>query len=393
MVMRASRLLRVAAAGRRRLAQRRLRKCIVLCSLSACSAARESGNATGAPMVLVPEQRFAGASELTGVTGIRLTERGDVCVATTQPSRILVFSPNGSYLRTMGGQGRGPGEFQFLGMIGTVGDSVYGVDAMTSQLSLFDGVGRFARAWRVQPPGGAAFNMPAALFRDGTAILPTFTRRTATTGEHAILRTKWDGSDPDTIVDILTKTTEWRLAEYYTSQPFAQDPVYGISPDGRLIAVIDVASDDVGGDSVRMTLRGSDTRIVYRRMIAFSHEPVTSRTVDSTVASRARQLHLAEQDVRNGLHVPRYRSPVAEVLVGSDSTVWLRASRRDAGFTWLIAKARGSAIARLLVPSGIRLLTIDRGVWGVRTDEDGVPTVVRWRLGAAGSSPRPERHE
>ncbi len=219
---------------------------IVLCSLSACSVAREPQSAPSAPMVLVPEQDFGKAAELTGVTGIRLTESGDVCIATSQPSRILVFSPNGSYLRTMGGQGHGPGEFQFLGRIGAVGDSVYGVDAMTSQVSLFDGAGRFARAWRVQPPGGAAFNMPAALFRDGTAILPTFARRTATTSEHAILHTRWDGSDPDTIVDILTRTTEWRLAQYYTTQPFTQDPVYGISPDGRFIAVVEVGSDEVG---------------------------------------------------------------------------------------------------------------------------------------------------
>ncbi len=293
----------------------------------------------------------------------------------------------------MGGQGHGPGEFQFLGRIGAVGDSVYGVDAMTSQVSLFDAAGRFVHAWRVQPPGGAAFNMPAALFRDGTAILPTFTRRTATTSEHAILRVRWDGSDPDTIVDILTTSTEWRLAEYYTTQPFTQDALYGISPDGRFIAVVDVGSDEVGGDSVRIVLRRSDKRVVYRRMVAFAHEAVTSHVVDSTVTVRARQLHLAEQDVRRGLLVPRYRSPIAEVLVGSDGTVWLRAARRDAGFTWLIVSVQGVAVARVLVPGNVRLVTIDRGVWGLRTDADGVPTVVRWRLARPGSPPRPARHE
>ncbi len=119
-------------------------------------------------------------------------------------------------------------------------------------------------------------------------------------------------------------------------------------------------------------------------MVAFAHEAVTSHVVDSTVTVRARQLQLAEQDVRRGLYVPRYRSPIAEVLVGSDGTVWLRAARRDAGFAWLVVSAQGFAMARVLVPGNVRLVTIDRGVWGVRTDDDGVPMVVRWRLAPAG---------
>jgi hypothetical protein len=344
---------------------------------------------------LVPEQRIGQDAELTGVSRIRLTPKGAVLVAQATSRAILIFDRNGRLMGRAGQKGRGPGDFEMLGEIGSVGDSIWGVDVMSSQVSLFTSGGRVVRAWRVQPPGGSAFNEPIALFSDGTAVIPVFTRRSPTVSEYAVLRSRWDGSKPDTVQHIVTRTTELRLAgaggPVFSTQPFTEDPLSGCSPDGRLLALVDVAWADVGSDSVRVTVRRIDGQLVYRRTVPLAHERITSAMVDSTVDEKAHNLkarRVSSSAIREKLYVPKYLSPVSGVLVGTDGSVWLKTSRRSSGFAWLIISPRGVPIATVILPRNASVLTLDRGIWGIETDDDGVPTVVRWRVSASGATSR-----
>lgn len=346
---------------------------------------------------LVPEMRIGESLEVSGITKIRITPDGLVLLATAQPVSILLLEQStGTLIRSMGRQGRGPGEFTMLGMIGSVGDSIWGVDLMSSQVSLFDRSGRVAHAWRVEPPGFAAFNQPAALFSDGTAVLPVFRRESPLVSRHVVFRTRWDGSILDTLVHIPTRTTELPLdganGLVQTSQPFGDDPLYGISPDGRFIAVVDVAVEEVGPDSVRITLQQSDQRPVYRRTIPWAHEPLTPGLIDSTVRAKATQLRLRRipaSAIRARLYTPSHASPVSALLVGTDGSVWLKAARKSDQFDWLVVDRRGALVASVTMPSNSRVLTLDRGVWGIETDANGLPIVVRWRTAPTEPHARP----
>lgn len=75
---------------------------------------------------------------------IRLAD-GNLAVSDGGGSTISVFDPHGSFVRSFGGNGEGPGEFRSLSRIYRVGtDSIFGLDAWTERLSFFDTAGTFS---------------------------------------------------------------------------------------------------------------------------------------------------------------------------------------------------------------------------------------------------------
>lgn len=338
------------------------------------------------------EREFTGRHELTQVSSIRVRADGSILVAEPASASILLFGADGTFRRSIGRRGPGPGEFQFLGAIGTLGDSVWGIDIMSSQVSLFDSGGQLIRSWRLQLEAVPPFSQPAGLFPDGAGVLTASRRLGASRGEHLVMEASWDGSRPKTVLRLETSTTEWQLSggdgPVETSQPLSDDPLYGVSPDGTLFALVDMRSPNLSRDAILVRLAAVGGPDLYVRQVFFPRELVTPTLVDSVVDHKAAQLKLRRipaSAVRNGLYIPRLVPPIATVLVASDSAVWLKAARASAGFDWLVVGKLGSPIGTVRVPSGAAILTIDRGVWGVAPDADGVPHVYRWRV-------VPERH-
>ncbi len=56
---------------------------------------------------------------------------------------IRIFDSEGRFVKTIGGRGKGPGEFLFLGGIRLERNRLYGLDPMTFRLSIFDEEGHF----------------------------------------------------------------------------------------------------------------------------------------------------------------------------------------------------------------------------------------------------------
>jgi hypothetical protein len=76
------------------------------------------------------------------IIGIASDSEGRVYVGDGQSLSIKVFDRDGKFLREIGGPGRGPGEFQYLDVIGTVGPSrVLVVDFLQRRATYFSGEG------------------------------------------------------------------------------------------------------------------------------------------------------------------------------------------------------------------------------------------------------------
>lgn len=84
--------------------------------------------------VIAPEEGSAG--ELSGNNRLVADDAGYVYVMQESPIRIAVFGPDGNYLRDIGREGDGPGEFRF-GMLGIVGDTLFVQDPNNSRLTTF----------------------------------------------------------------------------------------------------------------------------------------------------------------------------------------------------------------------------------------------------------------
>ncbi|MBC7894685.1 MAG: hypothetical protein H7066_04690 [Cytophagaceae bacterium] len=98
---------------------------------------------------LVEEVRYGGAEgtpgELLNPQSFTADAAGRLYVVDSKPSIIKVFNPNGSFQRTMGREGSGPGEFR-VGFIATRGDRIALHDPGEGRTSVFDTSGTFVKS-------------------------------------------------------------------------------------------------------------------------------------------------------------------------------------------------------------------------------------------------------
>lgn len=81
--------------------------------------------------------------------------------------------------------------------------------------------------------------------------------------------------------------------------------------------------------------------------------------------------------------MPQFGPPFTQVKLGLDDTIWLaRAAGADAQ-EWLVFDGRGEPLGRVALPPPQRFVlgAASRAhVWGIVSDRDGVPSIVRYRV-------------
>ena len=113
----------------------------------------------------VPEMRIDGYEmDLVPITGIATGPGGEIAVVQQQDYSVRVFDARGQPLRTVGGQGDGPGEFRRPTSVGWFGDTLWAVDGALRRLTLFaaDGyAGTFTPPMKVDAGRSRVEGVPA----------------------------------------------------------------------------------------------------------------------------------------------------------------------------------------------------------------------------------------
>lgn len=126
----------------------------------------EPGRGGSNPITLEFESRVDGHSvEFHSVVGIVADPTGRVYVADGGASQVVVVNAEGELLRTIGGQGDGPGEFRSLRGIAWVGDHLVTLDLGHRRLTWFRPDGSVART---EPSAG---RVGSALFGGGERLV------------------------------------------------------------------------------------------------------------------------------------------------------------------------------------------------------------------------------
>ena len=123
----------------------------------------------------VPDLSLGGV-DVTGptlfgnISGVHVDRRGNLWVADGQSAELRLFHPDGSFWKSLGGRGEGPGEFIRIRLLGSFrGDSVAVWDDAQGRLTVLDPEGNLARVLTTdggEAPPPNAFRM----FRDGTVL-------------------------------------------------------------------------------------------------------------------------------------------------------------------------------------------------------------------------------
>ncbi|MCG8468594.1 MAG: hypothetical protein MJB57_10370 [Gemmatimonadetes bacterium] len=194
------------------------------------------------------------------IGGAVITAAGEVAVGDRGANRIRYYGGDGRYLRSVGGEGDGPGEFRWLATLWRRGDTLVAFDARLSRLSWFDAGGTYVRS---SPPDGPHFGF----LSDGTLLSPGIVPRdmpapgTVSRGEADLVFRR--GGSRDTVA-------RFRIAETFVDE---ETESFSQRLFGRMSWVVFGPRHVFVGDNAAYQIRVYDASGVWIRAIRRSIAP------------------------------------------------------------------------------------------------------------------------
>jgi hypothetical protein len=329
---------------------------------------------------------------LTRVSDATVLEGGALLIG--QPNEVLirVYDADGSFVRTIGGPGEGPGEIGVLDAFGVDADGLWVLDLGNSRLTRFRLDGTFVRdeTWRrwsevkgedgVFVYGSYGFALGAdglGVARPGMAVMREFDPFVY--GQFPIRRVGPDGEMFDTVLTTPVPYDPDVPDGHYA--PIASGPLHAVARDGDGALWVDRDPDGAPTRGLfrvaRVNARG-DT--LFDR--TYGYEP---RRVDAR-AERARiedALPAIVARYEGQIWVPDTEPPVGQLVATTGGLVWISREPSD-GVTpwWGLDPETGDIEAVIELAAGERILD-QAGTELITTFEDelSVPYVRRYRIG------------
>ncbi len=348
------------------------------------------------------------------LTFFRAMEVGvDGAMYTVHPQEqvVRVFEPDGTLRQIIGGRGEGPGEFQNVGDVGWIADTLWILDFSGYRFSQFHANGELLHSFNVpyladrdtpgvQPPRARE------LLWDGTLIgaPPAFSSQIASgqlTHDLPMIMNR-DGQVIDTLPPIAFGRNQWAITDpdeperggMYRPQPYADGPLWAFAAQQHATIVVDrEASTAPDGAYFAVSSISFEGDTLFRR--SFPYEPIPTRQEvgDSLVEVLSEMIGdrgflgataaTARVWAEASLYRPAFRPPVEAMLVADDGSIWLNRGATDdmLSVQWLVLDEEGEPLATVSLPPGLTVLKVAPPmVWATERDEFDVPYLVRFRV-------------
>ena len=306
-----------------------------------------------------------------------------VVIGNAGSHEILWFDLDGRLVRTAGGQGSGPGEYEWLEtLLGVPGDSVLAVDLMGKDVNLYAPDGDLARSWSVETIARLNQPTPRARLASGEVIATTQGTTDPYPGHQNyrlhVLRFR-DGALVDTVAS-MPGTEGWTIV---------------CGPDGSGVCNMGVhfgrvESMDARDGMIAVTGGGQDIRILegarLARIVRVA-DPALAVT-DALVEARIDSMLAGAEGERARVARERLEeSPAAEVVprfvelhIDHDGFLWAARGDMDAG-RWDVFDAEGERVASVRMPPRTVVHEIGSDwILVTRTDDFDVEVVQLLRL-------------
>jgi hypothetical protein len=342
---------------------------------------------------LVEVARIVGGTDRPGdlisPQSVALADDGSIYVSDKSPALIKQYTPTGTFVRSIGREGQGPGEFE-VGYIAIHGAVLFLHDPRVSRTSVFDTAGTFQRSW----PSSCCYWSPLAIDSAGNVGVPGPPPHDQQQGDRNpwSRTTRWFRAD-STLVDTTlfptgTAEKEWSVKQgkrgmMVTSVPFAPGLQFGLLPDHRVVTGF---SDRY---QLAVTTRnGTDTVALFGRAWTPAEVPEAMRHAEIEGMVAGNKLYINETVLRNAFvysDIPATAPAFDWMGTDGRGDLWIRTpvpadSTRslfdvfDPQFRWL-GQVSGSHYLRTWGMG----ITGDR-IYGYGEDEEGNPVVVVYKI-------------
>ncbi len=343
------------------------------------------------------------AQALVNVNTLAVGPGGRVWVAQPPDGQVRVFDARGQLVRRVGRRGDGPGEFAGVSAMGFLGDTLWVADNRARRFSLFDTAGTFLNDFPMEQAQGLAEGVqgPSGVLAPGHAVV---------IATSAAFGSDLEGSDYPfpLLLQSPSQNRTTPIATRYAAhdravftqlsggeiqgvsvfpQLWSDVTLWQLAPDGRSVVLVDrrVVPDDPRPTYgvTRVALSGDTT---FSVRVPYDPRPVDRAFQDTVIQAWANPT-VSESELRRTIFLPATYPPASDLTVGRDGTVWVAREKvsGDPVRDWDVFDTAGRLGARVQAPADFRILDATRdAVWGVTTDELGVPYVLRYAVEDAG---------
>lgn len=349
-------------------------------------------------------QVIGAAHEFTSLREAALGPRGLLAVTQPRDAAVLLFDlarPDRP-VATLGRRGDGPGEFRTPGDLGWHGDTLWVSDRGRARIEFYAAPRWSVSSRSVVPPAlrgkGWRFVAPIGYLRDSTLLhvpnrFPGQGPFTPTT--MPVLLTPPDGLVTDTIAILhpqddlfcVTGDRSGGSAGSCSAQPIVSEDFVRVGRAGEWVLLL--LQSGMTAPVLRVVRH--DGAEVYRTTLPFAPRRVTNRQWDSVVTvwskAFAEDVWTTPARARAGLAAvlrrPEFHPVVDQALLGVDGVAWIRASGEGSGQRrWQLIGPTGTTLGWVMLDADLRLLDASATeAIAVRTDRDGVPTLLRIGIG------------
>lgn len=322
--------------------------------------------------------------ELNRVNGLVLQQSGGIVVANAGELHLCYHSPAGTFIRKVGRQGAGPGEFASMYDVSLYrGDSIVVSDRLQRRVSIFGPAGEPGRQFPVIRPDTLGSHNTTIALTSGDFLLSFSEVKTMTPRKEAVVfHQQFVRATPGGQVGP-------RVARLVQGEHFVQatppemgGTAYWNLHWGRSTSISAKASGFVYGDGEDSAIREADgngqVRVIHVAPLA--RRPVTPQLIaayrTSTIAAEKPERRAVAERMVNEMPVPREMPAYGRIIADDRGPVWVESYPDSSGSYWLRLDPAAVSTKAYRFPARFRLLAVrgDRAC-GVGRDADDLQTV------------------
>lgn len=324
------------------------------------------------------------------ITGVLRLGDGRIVVADGLAKEIRFFDAHGVHMRTVGGPGQGPGEFQSLSWMGLCGEGLYVFDRRQRRVSSWSLQGDYKETFQLREPDADRVPYRSSCGADGSILVAGWGHRQ----RHSSNTTfeMFEQEAPLSLIDPRTQEVV-KVGQYISSERvYTTNPVTGghttwTHPFGRGVVFTLDREHLYVGTSERLQVEVRDHQ---GRLLRILRGPDADLTITSEDVAAYRSLTFSRPDslLRGYLEeqempMPPGKPAYTRFLVDRARNLWVKRfvvseAERE---RWGVFSPEGRFLGHVAIPEGFHLLDVtDDRVVGVSRDDLGVERVETRRL-------------
>ncbi|SHE30537.1 6-bladed beta-propeller protein [Fodinibius roseus] len=340
---------------------------------------------------LIREQAFGNSEDVLigNPSQLEADRSGRVYIGDSQQKSIHVFQPDGNYLSSIGREGQGPGEFQWIGNMQILSDELFIYDPNSHRLNVF----RIPENSNTAPEflhsvvisGDNFEGIPEANFmsprlyrirNDGSLIL--FSRNSIFQYRQdpefqGVTRYYLVNMEDETSIDTIFEMDmpEHIVTEWFTiPAPFNARGLMALSSDDRIFSV--------WTDDILIKVHSPDG--VYERSFYY---PFVNHDLNREDAINSMDDHEQLQKAVRSMELPKTWPALDRMFIDDKDRIWIATIVDDLDiFEWWVMNEEGELLTRFNWPRSKQIVKVKNGkLYARKTEEEtGLEEIVRYDI-------------